>query len=329
MIVGKTSNMADLKKLKNSVNELSVLDAVIPGIRNIPCKVCSPFRKDSNPSFSIYSMKGHLYFKDFGTGEHGDLFDLLGRLWGISLPDVIDKVHRMELKNSTIKVSEERSDVSEITHSRAEDIQVVIREWNNRDIEYWASYGITKEWLKYANIHPISYKIITTVDSITGKSYKSTFKCPELAYIFIEKKDNRVQFKIYQPYSTYKWCSTFDHSVISLWTMMPRTGKHIVICSSVKDALCLSCNCRIPAICLQGEGYNMSDTAISELRKRFEKIYICYDVDKAGIEDARKLAEKTGFINIVPDLGTEKDLSDAFKKYGRDWFVNNIKNLFI
>ena len=39
------------------------------------------------------------------------------------------------------------------------------------------------------------------------------------------------------------------------------------------------------------------------------------------------MAKKTGFTNIIPDLGTEKDFSDAYKKYGKEWF-KSLEKLF-
>lgn len=119
-----------------------------------------------------------------------------------------------------------------------------------------------------------------------------------------------------------------DASVISLWTKVPEYGDRIVICSSLKDALCLSCQLHIPAIAPQGEGYSISETAVKELKRRYKKVFISYDVDQPGIEDAKKLSKQTGFPFIVPNLGTEKDYSDAFKKYGKEWFIKNITPLF-
>jgi DNA primase len=104
-----------------------------------------------------------------------------------------------------------------------------------------------------------------------------------------------------------------DSSVISLWTKVPEYGDRIVICSSLKDALCLSANTHIPAIAPQGEGYSISNTAANELRRRYKKVFICFDVDKAGLQDSLKLSEQTGFIRVVPDLKGEKDISDYFK----------------
>ena len=81
----------------------------------------------------------------------------------------------------------------------------------------------------------------------------------------------------------------------------------------MKDALCLWANTGIPAIAIQGEGYTMSDTAISELKRRYKEIYILLDNDEAGLTDSKKLAEQTGFTNLVlPNYGY-KDVSDLYK----------------
>ena len=81
-------------------------------------------------------------------------------------------------------------------------------------------------------------------------------------------------------------------------------------------------------MCLQGEGYNMSTTAINELKRRYKKVFICFDTDAPGIADGKKLVEKTGFINIIPDLGKEKDLSDYFKSLEDKEQFKQLEKLF-
>lgn len=119
-----------------------------------------------------------------------------------------------------------------------------------------------------------------------------------------------------------------DKSTIGLWTKIPKYGDKVIICSSIKDALCVSCNLHIPAICLQGEGYDMSDTAINELKRRYTRVFICFDTDQAGLEDGKKLAERTGFVNIVPDFGKEKDFSDYYKSLEDKKQFQKLKELF-
>ena len=119
-----------------------------------------------------------------------------------------------------------------------------------------------------------------------------------------------------------------DASVISLWNLIPEYGDRVVLCSSLKDALCLACQCHIPTLCLQGEGYNMSDTAINELKRRYKKVFICYDTDVAGLLDSENLAIKTGFKNIIPNLGECKDLSDYYKSLENKEAFKQLESLF-
>ena len=319
MVIGKTSSSISKAEVFAKFSETQVLSKVFPQITHIPCRINSPLRVDKHPSFSIYmGSNNHIYYKDFGdSSEKGSLLDLLCKYWNCTFSQCLDKICAIMIDakcddltvRPTIKTLT-RKDVSQNTK-----IQVVVRPWQDYDIEYWKNYGIELKWLKYAKVSPISYKIITKKDPETGKSKRYIFPADKLAYVYQEKKDGKLQIKIYQPKNTkgFKWCSSMDGSVISLWTRVPETGDRIVICSSLKDALCLSCQLGIPAIAPQGEGYNISESACKELRRRYKKVFICFDTDEAGKKDAEALAEKTGFINVVPDLGGEKDLSDHFK----------------
>ena len=230
----------------------------------------------------------------WGTGYR----EVLKRVWE-DLPDIAAAVH----ESGKMKRPKPIGSYNEET-----GLQCRIRCWRQHDIEYWGSFGISLEWLKYADIYPISHKIV-----IKG-SDRFTFAADKYAYAYVERKEGKVTLKIYQPFSTaFKWSNKHDRSVISLWTKIPESGEKSVICASMKDALCLWANTGIPAIAMQGEGYTMSDTAISELKRRYKEIYILLDNDEAGLEDARKLSESTGFTNLVlPDYGY-KDVSDLYK----------------
>lgn len=323
-----------LSELFEKYSEAEILSAVFPEIKTLPCRINSPFRIDNNPSFGIYlDDNKHVRFKDFGDAEvRGGLFDLLCRYWNCSFTQafhkILDIVQKFEGSDVSLRPKQfrtfTRKESSELTK-----IQVVVRPWKDYDLEYWASYGISKKWLQYAEIYPISYKIVIKKDSKTAKPKRYIFPAPKYSYAYVERKDGRVQLKIYSPFDReHKWCSKMDASVISLWTKVPEKGDKIVIASSVKDALCVSANLHIPAIAPQGEGYSISETAQNELKRRYEKIFICLDTDEPGKKYARKLAKETGFKNIVPDLGTEKDISDYYKSLENKEDFQKLKELF-
>lgn len=317
MVVGKTSSSISKTEILQHYSEAEVLSAVFPDIKALPCLVTSPLRKDTKPSFSIYvTNSGHIRYKDHATGDNGTLLDLLCQYWSCSFSQALERVGNLFVDKEGIVIKPKQ--IKTFTRKEQDhltSLQVAIRPWRDYDYDYWASYGVERKWLHYAEIYPISYKIITKKLSTKDKGKKYIFPADKYAYCFVERKEGKLSLKIYQPFNTkgYKWCSKMDSSVIGLWTKVPQTGDRVVICSSLKDALCVSCQLHIPTLCLQGEGYNMSDTAINELKRRFKKVFIAFDVDKPGISDSTKLAERTGFINIIPDLGTEKDFSDYYK----------------
>jgi hypothetical protein len=221
-----------------------------------------------------------------------------------------------------------RGQVSNININNSE-LQCVVRDWESHDIQYWESYGVTLEWLKRADIYPISHKIIIK----DGKTYR--FPADKYAYAYVERKEGKITLKIYQPLNTkgFKWSNKHDRSVISFWTKIPKTGKLLIICSSLKDALCIMNNTHIPCIAIQGEGYSISDRVIRELNDRFDKTIISFDGDGPGISNAKSLSELTGWEYKNTPLITEniiaKDWSDIYHFYGKERFLNEFNNIIL
>lgn len=329
MAFGVTKASVSLNDIKSRVTEIDILSFYL-NIKELPCVINSPFREDNRPSFGIYlsNKSQRVYYKDYATNDSGGLFDLLGKLWKCDYRKVLENINkdinkidkgdiRLNTKSSvTIRSSNE--------HYSTSDLQCKIREWRDYDIEYWSQYGISLKWLKYADVYPISHKIIIK------NQHKYVFKADKLAYAYVERKEGKVSLKIYSPYNKkYKWSNKHDNSVISLWTKIPEYGDILCICSSVKDSLCLWANTGIPAICPQGEGFNMSNTAINELKRRYKQIFILYDNDEAGILDGKKLAEVTGFTNLIlPKFNNGKDVSDAYKILGKEEWLKMMRLLF-
>lgn len=299
------------------------------GVNEIPCIISSPLRKDRRPSFGLYSNDGkRIYWTDLATKEKGGMYDLLSQMWHCSYKEVLIRI-KQDMKKFVggAKVSDYMPcTIRDIESHRSDsDLECKVREWRQYDIDYWASYGISLDWLKYAEVYPISHKIV-----VSGNR-RYVYGADKLAYAYVEHKEGRVTLKIYQPFNKagYKWANKHDRSVISLWTKIPERGERVVICSSLKDALCLWANTGIPAVAVQGEGYGMSDTAISELKRRFTNVYVLFDNDEAGLADGVKLSEQTGFINVVLPLFKEgKDVSDLFKSVGKEKFNVILTNLF-
>ena len=318
---GYNSNNANLAR---NISDADLV-ALYLGVYKVPCLIPSPLRKDDKPSFGLYSRDGvKIYWKDFATKERGGIYDLLCKMWNCDYTTALSIVERDIIKfnqradkqlynsNKLFAISNQKSNI----RKSDSELKCKIREWKDYDLEYWQSYGVPLSFLKYAEVYPISHKIICFGD----KEY--VFGADKYAYAFVERKEGKITIKIYQPFNKqgYKWSNKHDKTVVSLWTKIPEKGDKLVICSSLKDALCLWANTGIPALATQGEGYSMSETAINELKRRYKQVYILFDNDKPGLEDGLKLSKETGFINLVlPAFEGGKDVSDLYKSNPREF----------
>ena len=295
----------------------------------VPCLVCSPFRDDKRPSLSLYySKSGNLCYKDFATSEGGSLYDFLSRLWNTSMSETISKIASdIGIKDTLVKRK-----TKSLRKTTKSVLQVKIREWRDYDIEFWAQFGINKDWLKFGDVYPIT-QMFFTKDGIT-----KIIPADKYAYAYIERKDGIVSIKIYQPFSdTMKWISKHDSSVWDLWTKLPENGERLIITSSRKDALCLWANTGIPSLSLQGEGYVPKEHVVNQLKQRFKNIYVLYDNDFKAVEKGEEnhgrvfgkhLSDMFGLIQIeIPEFYRSKDPSDLFRDWGKEVFRTVMRSL--
>lgn len=325
MAIGKSNPSVTLDDILSKTTEVDIL-AYYLGVTEIPCIIHSPLRVDNNASFGLYSRDGHrIFYIDFATKERGSTFDILSQLWGYNYMETLAKI-ASDIPKFTTKISnikQNASKASRVSRLNSTELQCKVRGWASYDIEYWKSYGITLEWLKYAEVYPISHKIIIK----DGNKY--VFGADKYAYAYVEHKEGKVTLKIYQPFNKngYKWSSNIDRSVWGLWTKIPKYGTNLIISSSVKDCLNIMCNLRIPSICLQGEGYLPKPHIMEELKSRYKNIIVFFDNDFAnpnnpGHNDAKKLSEEYNLKMVeIPKEYESKDPSDLFKKYGKDRYL--------
>lgn len=312
-----------LDDIMSRTTEFDILNYYF-NVSNIPQVISSPFRKDNNPSFGIYTPDGiKVKYTDFATKEHGGIIDMLMKYWGVSYSSALRRIWE-GLPNFSNSSTYRKSSIGNtpVHITSNSELEVRIRKWEDYDIEYWESYGVTLEWLKYADVYPVSHKVLIK----DGKKY--TFKAEKYAYVYVERKEGKITLKLYQPYSKrFKWSSSIDRSVWGLWTKIPKYGDNLIISSSVKDCLNIMCNLGIPSICMQGEGYKPKPQIIEELKGRYKNIILFYDndynnPDNPGRKGSIELSLEYNLKRVeIPVKYESKDPSDLFKKYGKDRYL--------
>jgi hypothetical protein len=318
------------ERILECVSDFEIFEYYLGGI---PKKaISSPLRGDATPSFSLFKSDEHnkIFFKDFATGESGDCFLFVMRLFKLgSKVETFNKIAsdfaltQFELNSSSRAYSRQtfvkkENRIKTIKNTKVR-ISVRTRDWKIRDKEYWQNiYGLNKNQLEFCKIFPISHFFVNGYCS----------EAESLAYAFVEEKDNVQTFKIYQPFAGKddKWINNNDFSTWELWTQMPKSGKNLIIASSRKDAAVLKTifSSEILTSCsLQSESVNAKESVINELKGRFENIYVLYDNDfNSSINRGRvagvKLCSQSGFTQIeIPDEYGVKDPSDFIEKYGK------------
>ena len=233
----------------------------------IPCAINNPLREDKKPSLGFYEKDEKVYCKDFSTGDFWE--------------------DKPKTKNVVIQTKE--------------------RVWLEIDKEFWGKYGITRKWLKFANVHPVNFMFIN------GKAYRTD----KHAYTYIEHKDGIETQKVYQPFNTngFKWISSANGSVWSLWTQLPEKGENLIITSSLKDALTIWANSGIPSCSLQSESTMPKEKVVNQLKSRFNNIFVLFDNDFDKKENhgrifGKRVANMFDLIQIELPTGTAKDPSD-------------------
>ena len=271
----------------------------------------SPFRKDKNPSFGIFQSKktGKLLFKDHGNGECGDVIKFVELYTGLTnYNDVLNRiVSDMSITNNTKLKSIKKYESNETI------IGVVRQDWTDIDINYWSQFSITLDTLNKFNVSSIKYYLC---NGIVKGIYKENN--PMYAYKVYD------HFKIYRPYADKytKWRNNLSETDIQGFQQLPSKGDLLIITKSLKDVMCLY-EMGYYAISSSSESTFIPDKALNLLKKRFKRILLCFDRDKAGCKNMRKISLKTGLNGfLIHKKFKAKDISDAVKING----FENVKN---
>ena len=282
----------------------------------------SPLRKDKHPSWSLYrNKKGLLIYKDFATGESGNVINLVQLLFELKYHEALKKVWQDIIVHKSISFRK-ATDKFEAQNETKNLIEVKKKNYTDKDLEFWGKYNISKETLKLYKVFPINTFWINEM-----QYFNYTEKEPMYAYSIYDR------FKIYRPYSKRleKWrnnCSSFD---IQGLEQLCETGDLLIITKSLKDVMVLY-ELGYNSIAPQSEVSSIPKIIMDHLRIRFKTIIILFDYDEGGIQGSLKLSDKYSIPRtFIPkhylDLYQIKDISDFIKEFGKDKTLEMLKEL--
>ena len=275
----------------------------------------SPLREDNIPSFALYFHKHHrniLMFKDFATNDCGDFIVLVMKLFNVDYPTALKKIaFDLKLANCNVDLNKQVVNYTRIVDKQGVKLGIKSRDWLVKDKNYWSSFGIKKSTLSKFNVYPVDYIF-----------YNDTaVKAAEYAYAYVELKDNKVSYKIYQPFESKlkKWINNADYSVHQGYTQLPKEGELLIVTKSLKDVMSIYDCLNVPAIGLQSESVLMKDSVMEEYKSRFSKVICLFDNDEPGKKFTKSFSEKFQVPYFyVPELPNVTDFSDLVKSIGKE-----------
>lgn len=345
--------------LARTSNGLDVFRHYLPVKWRVGRNFLNPLYADSKASCNVYydRRSGTYRMKDFGNGDFsGDCFFIVAKIKGLDCKNAADFVEILETidRELCLGISEdvppetvrERQAAMRVvpvaegngaagttkrdgTEERAAEpehkprpYRTVQQPFTEKELEYWAGYGITEAVLNRYGVQSLKEYRSETKD---GKEFGFTSTPIEPMFGYAGKWG----VKVYRPKSEVRFVyggHTGDNYCFGLEELPPK-GDTLFLTGGEKDVLTLAAH-GFHAICFNSETSVIPAKIIRKLVYRFKHIVLLYDVDKIGLESSEKhrqqLTEYGVKRLVLPLTGekTDKDVSDYFKAgRTRDEFV--------
>lgn len=277
----------------------------------------NPLRVDRKPTAAFYRAKNNeLVFKDFQTGFHGNFIDVVMAKHQCDYAKALriigndfDIISRPEYTRNEAAI---KYDGTTIDSKPDTFIQCEVKDFSQTDTNWWKSYGITQATLE-------KYNVVSVKNLFLNGNYvlSSTPRNPVYGY-YIGKEEGRELWKIYFPMKQqYRFMSNTNK--LQGVKQLPESGDCVVVTKSLKDVMVLH-ELGIAAVAPQGESVIISQRQYQALKRRFKRVIVNGDWDRAGqrfmLESRKRFSCLClSFTNKECD---GKDISDYVKKHGME-----------
>lgn len=358
--MGRNINTTKLTKttILNKISQISIFSVYF----NIPIDIInycintgelikSPIREDNHPTCGFkYDNKGKLKFKDFAGYFWGDCFDavalIMSNIYNTSVDiskkeDFVKVLKHIAFTFKDIYYGTEKDNnidniiINSLSNIKKQKpiIELVTREWNNNDINYWKQFGINIQDLNINFVYPVEQFYINRKINPNAKYYYDS-KDPCYGYLLGKDKSGTLNIKLYFPKRNKnftKFITNCNH-LEGIYGLNNNTYNYIIITKSTKDRISLKVNIdkvlknnninniSIGVINIPHETYKLRQNEYNWLISKVHNGFILsfMDNDRTGKLEAKWLKDN---YNIKPILINNneydaKDFSELIFKYG-------------
>lgn len=325
--------------------------------------ICNPLRADVHPTAGFrYNNKNKLKFKDFGNDYFwGDCFDIVALI----MSNIYNKQYNVSDKNDFIKILRhitftfkdifygEEKDISlineinkaivNIKHQKP-NIELVIREWNEDDKNYWNKFGVPLQFLNLNFIYPIDQYYINRNINPEPKYYYN-IKDPCYGYLLGKDRSGIYNIKLYFPKrnkNITRFITNCNH-LEGIYNLNRNNYDIIVITKSTKDRVSIGASIakicslyggvdknKIGVINIPHETYKLRQNEYDWLQSKLDtngKIISLMDNDRTGKSEAIWLRNNYNIQPfIIPNKYNAKDFAELIYNNIFDEVVDLIIN---
>ena len=340
-----TSNQ--LKKyIDTNINDIDIFSYYmdIPATDIYQCindrnkRVNNTLRTDNDPSYGFQYIningKYKLYGKDFANPFYtGDKYNIAGISLKLNANNKSDfvtickdiiKVFNGGANSAVIPEKEKKQKV--YTLNKVFKIDIEKRDWEYNDIKYFWDQGIKLESLKQEKVYPVKAFRLLKFGNNNEQEY--TYDVLDPAYAYYIGRDKYDLWEIYRPYANkyFKFRTNNNKDLKELYEIQP--NDNLIITKSKKEKILFKQILK---------EYDITDTDVkyttesSRFRKatrmllsdNYKRIFINFDIDKAGIDAMTYFNGEYGyelFPFVLDDIlklnDIPKDATDFCKLYG-------------
>lgn len=323
----------------------------------------SPIREDAHPSCGFqYDNRGKLKMRDWAGYFWGDCFDAVAKILTFierrevnisNKRDFIKVLNHIALTFKEIFYENQTdslltTDIHNaiiIAKKQKPNIEIVVRQWNKNDIEYWSKYNIDIQTLNINFIYPVDqYYIDRKINPYPKYFYSEKDVC--YAYLLGKDKNGTNHIKLYFPNrvkSTTRFITNCNH-LEGIYNLNKTDYDIIVITKSTKDRISIASTLKsmrslygelnIGVINIPHETYKLRQTEYNWLKSKLKDdglLVSLMDNDRTGMLESVWLRDEYDIIPIIiPKEYNAKDFSELVsinKKHIEDIINNTIKQL--
>ena len=290
---------------------------------------CSPsiIRVDKQPTCAFYKNgKGTLKYKDF-AGPSFDCVSLVMHLYNcsyyIALRIIANDFNLIEVPKLEKHIAKMEYSGTIIQNTEKAKIQVEIKEFSDKEIEWWNSFGVSLVALKKFKI--FSIKSVFLNGNYFTSSSEST---PIFGYYGGNNSDGDELWRLYMPTKRkYRFLSNWESTQFQGIKQLPKEGNHCIISKSMKDLMVLY-EFGFISIAPTSENITITEGRFTRLQEKFNNIIVFFDNDLAGVKGAHRYKKQYPEVRcIFLKRKYSKDISDLYKKLSRNQFWIVIEEL--